>query len=270
MVLPDYVVPLKDVAGILGGSPQAKYIFKYLKDNLHARIALIEDNYVDKDYLIDYSGYYARAFPKIDKCTTRIHFFSNSFSKEDFEGLLTNWVNEENELFMPFKEGYLGFVVIKPVKDKANRPLIGRTILNHLTKADGNDFREYLWSNNESNLFGIPFHVETLPFQAQDQAVAACATISLWTVNNKVKELFQTPSLSPIEVTKRAINAIEENRSFPSPGLTIKQMFAFFRSIDLDCEYINIDNMQRMVGDNKFSTTSREQTKEKGCVPFFL
>jgi len=262
MVIPNYVVPLNDIAGIIGNSPQAKYIFKYLKNNLHAQIALIEENYIDKDYLIDYSGYYARAFKRIDKCTTRIHFFSNSFSKQDFEDLLTGF-REGTEIFKPFRDGYLGFVIVKPVKNKANQPLIGRTILSHLPKADGDEFREYLCSKNESNLYGLPFQIETLPFQAQDQAVAACATISLWTLNNKVKELYQTPSLSPIEITKRAIDAIEEFRSFPSAGLTIKQMFAFFRSIDLDCEYINILNMQNVISDNKFSSKAREDIKEK-------
>ncbi|MGD0955034.1 MAG: hypothetical protein ABR985_22060 [Methanotrichaceae archaeon] len=229
---------------------------------MHAKIALIEEPYIDKDYLIDYSGYYARSFSKISKCTTRLHFFSNSFSQENFDELLTEYA-KNNEIIKPFKEGYLGFVVIKPVMDKANMPLIGRTILNHLPKADGSEVREYLWSINESNIYGLPFQVETLPFQAQDQAVSACATISLWTANNIVNKIFQTPPLSPIEITKRAINAIEELRSFPSSGLTIKQMFAFFRSIDLECEYINILNMHNIVESNKWSAPARDKIKEK-------
>jgi hypothetical protein len=157
----------------------------------------------------------------------------------------------------------LGSVVIKPVPNKLNQPLIGKTLLSHFPNKDGNEQREYLWSDNESSIYGIPFRVKTLPFQAQDQAVYACATISLWTVNNKIKDLFSTPHLSPIEITNRAIKAIEENKSFPSSGLTSKQMFAFFRSIELDCEYINIKYMKEIITEDKFSKTAKDKYREK-------
>lgn len=260
MVLSNYVVSLDDIKKDLGGSLQAKYIFKYLKNDLGAQTALIEKNYIDKDYLIDYAGYYARAFPKISKCTDRIHFFSNSFSEQNFEEMLVKNNNQDIELL---KDNYLGFVVLKPLENKLNQPLIGRTLIKHLPKTDKQEIREYLSSRNISNLYGLSFQLQTLPFQAQDQAVSACATISLWTINNKIKELFQTPQLSPIEITNRASNLVEGARSFPSTGLSLKQMFAFFRSIELDCEYINITSMREKIENKNTLKENRYKEKEK-------
>lgn len=108
MALANYVISLEKVRDHIGFSEQATYIFKYLK-NRGARTVIIEEKYVDKDYVIDYSGFYARSFEKIDKCTTRLHFFSKRFSKVSFENLLRQGKDADTS-----KLGeYLGFAIIK-------------------------------------------------------------------------------------------------------------------------------------------------------------
>lgn len=60
----DYVVSLDDVGDHMGYSPQAQYIMEYLIYTLTVKTGIIENEYVDKDYLIDYSGFFARSFEK--------------------------------------------------------------------------------------------------------------------------------------------------------------------------------------------------------------
>lgn len=262
MALANYVISLERVRGHIGFSVQATYIFKYLK-NRGARTVIIEENYVDKDYVIDYSGFYARSFEKIDKCTTRLHFFSKRFSKVSFENLLRQGKDGDTS-----KLGeYLGFAIIKHFKDEDGNPnlLIGRTALSPMPSEIGtsSDSREYIWIKNYVNLYGIPFEVFSLPFQAQDHAVAACATISLWIANAKLNDLFQTPSLSPLEVTNRAISFIDKERNLPSEGLALEQMLTFVKSVNLDYDIINIQSIRDVADSDEFSEDVRDWHRKK-------
>jgi hypothetical protein len=68
-------------------SSQADYVLRYL-DELKANTCVIEEQYIDKDYLIDYQKFYSRSFKEMKRFTKRIHFFSNSFSSKQFEQML--------------------------------------------------------------------------------------------------------------------------------------------------------------------------------------
>lgn len=241
----EYVVPIGDIRGHLGNSNQADNIYKYLQDEeVNAKTAVIEPKYIDKDYFIDYAGFYARSFEKIERCTKRVHFFSGQFDQKTFENVLVRCTKKKvNSL-----GNYLGFVVIKQFKDQNGNsdPQIGRTLLApYSTKAKSNsDKRKFIQSRYRPSLYGIDLCIETLPFQAQDHAVAACATTSLWIANSQLMTLFQTPRLSPIEVTNRATSLIEYDRNLPNKGLTTRQMLAFLKSVELDFEYIYLGDLK--------------------------
>ena len=242
-----YVVPIDDVVlrDHIGHSLQAEYIYNYLKDiELDAKTAIIERNYIDKDFFIDYAGFYARSFEKIDRCTHRIHFFSGQFDQKKFEEILADFDTEK----IKYLANYLGFAVIKQFKDENNNPAphVGRTLLAPYPAMAKNSSssRKYIYSLYEPNLYGIDLSIYSLPFQAQDHAVSACATTSLWIANNQLSTLFQTPVLSPIDVTNRATSLIEYDRNLPNKGLTIKQMLAFLKSVELDFEYICLDDLR--------------------------
>lgn len=81
------VFTIDQVRNILGDSNQSKYIFRYL-DKWGASTCVVEKRYIDKDYIIDYSKFYARSFKEYDKFTTRLHFFSEAFSDDVFENAL--------------------------------------------------------------------------------------------------------------------------------------------------------------------------------------
>ncbi len=238
MCLNSYVVSIKDVRDHLGTSLSGEYILDYI-NSLNAETAVVEFNYIDRDYLIDYSGYYARAFEDIGRFTERIHFFSIYFTQADFEKALLNACPERTSI----NDGYLGFVVMKPFKkNEQPNPLVGRTLLKapFFGKENPENY-EYIADEYSANLYGLALKVESLPFQTKDHAVAACATMSLWISNSKMNSLFHTPMLSPLEITNRATSIADSSyRCMPNDGLSREQMLAFLKSIGLDYNILNI------------------------------
>jgi len=230
------VRPFDHAQDELGYSAQARYIYKYEKD-INANTIVIEYNYTDKGYLIDYSKFYARSFDVPSTFTKRVHFFSENFSKDYFREALINYNTEYlNRLI----ESYLGFVVVKPVKDINGNLLIGRTLLKPYSSNTGHEHRCFLSKNYPVSLYGIPFNINSLPFQVQDNAVGACATAALWTSLYPLRDLFGIPPHSPAEITEISVSYPAESRNFPSSGLTIPQMINYIHLLGLESEVIDI------------------------------
>lgn len=267
MVKTGYVVSLDQIHSVLGDSYQAKYLLNYLRDpTIAAKTALIEENYIDRDFTIDFSGYYARSFGKTNKCTKRVHFFSNIFGQAQFEKALAG---NDAQILKKIIANYLGFTIVKPFENHFGHPLIGRTLMQMMPRIDGENTRFYIYSEYDISLYGIPLQIKSFPFQAQDGAVSACATMSLWILNKKLNKLFHTPLLSPIEITNKATDSVEETRSIPSSGLTLKQMLTFFKSIHLDYEYINLEYMNSVfLGDDFCDDIKRKAGRKlKRIIP---
>lgn len=237
------MVSVQDARDHLGFSKQANYLYKFVTERLGGKTAIVEDRYIDKDFFVDYAGFYARSFGNINRCTTRIHFFSETFDEYFLKNSLMDY--HEDKLN---KNSYLGFTVIKQFKDGSGKPdpLVGRTLIPPTKPQDeSSDNSRYICNEYKASLYGIPLTVSSLPFQAQDGAIAACATTALWTASHQLKTLFGTPALPPIEITRRAGYTIEDNRNLPNyNGLTLKQMLTYIRSLDLDFEYINLNEMR--------------------------
>jgi hypothetical protein len=238
----------KHVIRFLGTSKQGKYISDYLRE-IGAKTFIFEENYIDKDYLIDYSKFYSRSFGPIKKCTNRLHFFSNSFSDADFNHILLDYNKEASNNFI---SSYLGFVVVKPIKDPEGNDLIGRTALKTYPEVvnkrrSKHNLRFHITVPNRVSLFGIPLKVESLPFQVQDNAVGACATNACWTAIHPLNELFGTQKLSPYEVTEMSVSfPTLEERNFPNAeGLGLLQMKGYFNRNGLETEFINIELIQK-------------------------
>lgn len=217
-------------------SHQAEYLIRYLAD-LKAKTCVLEDKYVDKDYLVDYQRFYSRSFDEDEKFTTRIHFFVEDFSKTRFEESL------ENNDIEYLRKSYLGFVVIRPIKGSDRKQLIGRTLLKAYHEKEDSQKRVFVRDNYDVSLFGIPLSVNSLPFQVQDQGVSACATIALWAALHPLAEPYGISRLSPAEITELATAFPSESRKFPSSGLILEQMINCVKSMDLDVETINVENI---------------------------
>ena len=179
----------------LDNSHISRYIINDYLPEFKVKYFLKEEKYVDKDYIIDYSKFYARSFENCGKFTKRIHFFTGDISDTQITQLLEKYDDDlYNELF----NSYLGFVVVKPVTNSRNHKIIGRTVLKTYDADDvknPNEKRVMIKQKNPVNLFGLQLEVDALAFKTQDKAVGACATTACWITLNKLADIFEFQSI---------------------------------------------------------------------------
>lgn len=240
---------IKNLRRILGDSPDIDA--SALEDKLHlvyfeeyfaalkAKTIVVETEYIDRDFLEDYAGYYVRCFTKYRRKCRRLHFFNLAFSEKDFEAVLSGSPTQITPDILD--DAYLGFVVVKPLP----QTIIGRTCLK--TYAD--DGRRHYSSTQvfTANLFGIQLKIQTLPFQEQDSVVAACATSALWSVFHASGSLMQHNIPSPVEITRKATSLLPlETRSLPNRGLTPAQMAYAIRGVGLEPFLVDATNLSAL------------------------
>lgn len=218
--------------------------FKELASYLEAlgtKTIVIEDPYVDRDFLEDYVAYFARCFTDdYSRYCRRLHFFTCGLTKQQLRHAM---LHEDSPVRGLLQEHYLGFLVVRPLP----RP-IGRTCLVPLNTEDsGSSFP--LCTTFKANLFGIPLRVVTVPFQEQDGVVALCATSSLWTAFQITGRTFLHRTPSPNEITMLAATQTQrQQRIFPNDGLMVEQMVQALSSLGLEAHYYNgQSNRQRAV-----------------------
>ena len=194
---------------------QARYLLKYLK-YLNCKSVLVENEYVDRDFIEDYTSYYAKCFSSYKRFCKRAHFWNEDISHLDLKGII---LNKDKTKIEHLKASYLGFVVIKPLPDA----VVGRTVLK---KTQNGDRQKKIKATQKysANLFGIELIVDSLAFQEQDTVLAACATTALWSSFQITSNMFHTASLTPSEITSSANKYIQTTRPIPSHSLNIEQI----------------------------------------------
>ncbi|MHB8100898.1 MAG: hypothetical protein ACYDEF_01660 [Methanosarcina sp.] len=221
---------------------QSHRLYEYLQ-KLNAQTVIAEKNYIDKDYIIDYSYFYARSFHNYGPFTTRLHFFETNFTKEDF---IENF-HSDKKFQEKLVKSYLGFMVLKPIGFSPEKRLIGRTILK--TKFLEENGANLIKSDSSVSLYGLQFNLSSLPYQIQDKVVAACATTAIWTSLHALNKVFGTQKQSPFEITKTSVSFLGMERNFPSKGLDIFQIKNYFNSIGMETEYLNVENRPEVITD---------------------
>ncbi len=195
-----------------------EYFFEYF-NNLSCKTILIEEEYIDRDFLEDFALYYVRCFKDYKRKCRRLHFFSADFDTKDF---VKHLKSSDSEFEKKLKSNYIGFTVLK----RLPQTIIGRTCLVSYPEEGGRFFT--ILENYSANLFGIDLKVRSLAFQEQDSVVAACATSALWSAFHKTGKMFQHSIPSPAIITKQASeltsHGMGEKRDFPNHGLTVEQM----------------------------------------------
>jgi hypothetical protein len=231
--------------GMISAKPHLGYFNGYFAA-LAARTIIVEPDYIDHDYLEDYSAYYVRCFEDYKRLTTRLHFFSKEFTSDDITNILAGKAHQGD--VDNLNRAYLGFIVIKPLP----QTIIGRTCLKTYPHAPGGRnfpvLRQY-----SANLFGISLKVDSLAYQEQDKVVAACATSALWSCFQQTGMLFQHSIPSPVEITKSATKYIPlfENinlRGIPNGGLTPAQMAISIKEVALEPHIIAIRGAYSLSG----------------------
>jgi hypothetical protein len=219
---------------ILATADKIKYLSDYLLA-VNAKSMIIELDYVDGDYLDDFSNYYVKCFKSYQRKCKRLHFFAIDLTADHVSALVAEPARVED--VKTLQCAYLGFVVARPLPNA----VIGRTVLKTYPSDSGR--RNYPCTKPyKANLFGIELSVNSLVFQEQDNVLAACATVALWCSFHKTADIFGTAVPSPAQITSFANQVVNHARPIPSHGLNIQQICNAIRSVGLDAEVIVVNN----------------------------
>lgn len=211
--------------------------------NLRAKTVVEELEYVDRDYLEDFVGFYVSCFEHIKKKCRRLHFFRKEFDPAAFyqaiggDGDLT-----ETSL----RRAYLGFIVVRPLPQAP----IGRTCLATYSgrrRKPGCGRRDVL-IGCEANLCGMRLSVRSVPYQEQDHVTAACATSAIWSALQVSGRRFHHPIPPPVTITQWAVenDFARDTRGIPNSGLTIKEMLHAVRKVGLEPNCVHNLNPERL------------------------
>jgi hypothetical protein len=206
---------------------QVSYIFNYL-NRLNAQTVLLEFQYVDKDFLEDFSRYYAKRYGNDGHKCARMHFFACSLDHRTISTILAGGSEAEAKV-KDLQKNYLGFMVIKPLP----KTFIGKTCLKVMADETTDEKRKHRLSREYNvDLFGIELSVQSLAFQEQDKVIAACATTAIWSALHALHWHSIRSVHSCSEITMNALNDRNgSSNSFPNTELNTEQML---RSIDAE------------------------------------
>jgi hypothetical protein len=209
---------------------QLEYIRKYVEE-LKCSAVLVEDEYIDRDYMQDHSAFYAASFAKYKSSCHRVHFFAGVPAAKilsELQAVAAEALNGRAAFEAACRkfsaEKYLGFMVVKPLPGSP----VGRTVLRTFDRdAAGKDYIRRFDATREytTHLLGVELIVRGLGFQQQDQGVSACATTAIWSSLQKLRDFEDVAAATPAQITAGASRfALPFGRSLPSEGLSIDQM----------------------------------------------
>lgn len=190
-----------------------------------ASTILCEDDYIDRHFLEDYAGYYARCYAKYGRRCARLHLFSQEFDDREFFDILVSQNQEAADNL-----GYFGYIVIKPLP----HTVVGRTAIPPIESQHGNAHYTAL-ERFQTQIGGLDFFVKSSLFQEQDFEVAACATVAVWSSISITSRRFDNAILSPFEITRNAGSRQSfTKRMMPSNGLNSYQILSALNSVGLE------------------------------------
>jgi hypothetical protein len=210
-------------------SPAAANIVESLRD-AGAKSALVEEDYLDRDYSEEFSAFYSRLFERYRRRTRRLHFFrSDLLAVAEQKGFSA--VTRQMQQF-PDSEDYLGFVVVRPVIDAP----IGRAVLATLRPPPGLGARVQVRASNETHPLGTTLKVHGMPFTQQDQRISACAQAAIWMSGRHFHTRHGGPWFSTAAITEAASKPTDfvVSSSLPagSGGLGLNNMLRALRAMD--------------------------------------
>ena len=186
-----------------------------------ARIAVIEDYYIDVDYSASYYDQRGRSFTPDKRGTKRVHFFSQDLPSDAISAA-------DPEVTQTMQDSYLGFTVLRPETPVT----LGRTFVACPSSISDMPVKFPTRGTTKVDLAGIPLEVESCPYMSQDAKIMACATASLWmSTSNLVDKVTSVASHTTAQITSLAMSI--ERPLGPAVGLrglSIEEMeHALFR-----------------------------------------
>jgi hypothetical protein len=216
----------------VASAPQVEYLADYLAW-IGAETIVVEEHYIDRNYIEEVAAYYSRCFHPPPNACTRLHIFSKPFSTRDLQAFQIQAANDRGRsrraAEVRLSSLYLGFIVVRPI---ASVP-IGRTVLSPSPKRRNSSKSFNCTVSYPVFFLGLRIQVEGVAFQQQDLAVAACATTAIWSALQRVcrHESMRPPTTSRI-TEEASRHSVPQGRAMPSPGLTAEQMWDALRHFE--------------------------------------
>jgi hypothetical protein len=211
---------------------QMVYLGEYLAA-LGCKTVVIEDHYIDRDYIDDVALFYSRSLRAYPNFCYRLHFFASDFDQQRWRDLVATSDAEGTDRATQFLQtSYRGFSVIRPLPGAP----VGRTVLPTFPEPAAEGRRRVFGGVREYavHLAGFTLQVRGLAFQQQDQGVSACATTALWSALHHVARLegLRVPTAADINLAASRY-VLEDGRPLPAAGLSIYQICEATRSAGL-------------------------------------
>jgi hypothetical protein len=195
---------------------------------LGARAALLEDAYIDRDFSVAHSKFYATLFQPSTKYCQRVHFFAQDLP----EDLLERSAKDRAKLITDQQPHYLGFLVLRPLphapvswgvlsaKHAANNPKVRVPV------------RGVYWCHVQ----GAELYVEGAPCTEQDGRVGACAQAAAWTIARHTHVRHRGSWYSVSAITELALTSVDHwiSRGLPagSGALSLDGMLRALRTME--------------------------------------
>ena len=157
--LHDYDQLEKDIQTLL---PHAKHttLINELKTRIGSacQMLIVEYPYRDYDFSSVYGTFYAKKHQPVSRECVRIHLFKS---------------NEVEQ------KSYMGYIVVRdsPI-DSRGKALLDPKVLTTSSSAF------LVKSDVKAHIMGLPLHVSTVPWMAQDTDISVCAHIAVWSIVN--------------------------------------------------------------------------------------
>ena len=205
-------------------SPRIQYLDEYLVE-IEAKTVIIEHEYVDRNFIDDYCGYYARSFRDYPKKCERLLLFKSIFSEDELKNAI---LDADGVELQGIKESFLGYIVLRPIPGAH----LGRVCLATYPPENGKNRKFPLCKSYHAHFMGMTFTVKSIAFQEQDNIISACATSALWSAFHCIKGNEPADVPSPYNITNLAKQVFVETipTNVIEKGLLPPQMSAVISS----------------------------------------
>lgn len=166
--------------------------------NAGVRSAIVENDYLDRDYSEEFKAFYSTLFRRYRRHTKRCHFFlsdlSDAFVNKSAAEISGRLQSESKE------QKYVGFIVIRPIPDAP----VGRVVLRVLRSPQNIYAAIEVRAVYEVHLLGAALEVQGVPFIEQDAKITACAQASIWMAGRHFHQRHRGPWFSTVQIAEAA------------------------------------------------------------------
>jgi hypothetical protein len=249
---------------------QLDYILNHVKA-LGCQTIVLENHYIDRDYIEDYSLFYSKNYRNLPNFCRRLHFFKLERSRleERFKRVLSEGKSEGRSAYkragaILSDDAYLGFCVIK--HELMGSP-VGRTVLRTYGEEAADNHQRVFSSirGYKAHVLGAELKIRGLAFQQQDLGVSACATTALWSSLQQSTQFEKIRHATPAQITMLASqNILPFGRALPSEGLSVGQMCQAVQALGVS------PNIFKVVGEFESACSYLHSVTLSGFAPVLV